>query len=414
MKRIIPARLPVVIGALALGLAAWIVVGGVVLVDSIRVVRTPTLIAATATDSSQTIIITATLLPSPVETEIPVVPTLNTPITPTLVNPTAVPTGGSAQVAITPQAATQLSGCSIPAGWVVYTVESGDTLFGFALGSNGKITVADIMTGNCLGNNKLLSVGQTIFLPPGVAEQSPKIDDSPPEAANSSAGSLPAGLSRTAKCPCTVTVRVGWRLEQIAAAVDAAPVGFTGADFLRTVAAGAPAPSLGFLQSRPARKSLAGFMNPGSYNLDNSTSAGQFRDMLLGACGGAVSAQVQADATAQNLTFWEAVNLASIIQRESYTPSEQKLLASVFHNRLAANKRLAATVTLQYGLGQPGNWWPRITSVSSQSPYNTSNRTGLQPSPLESPTLSAILAAIYPAQTNYLYFSAKCGGGAKF
>src|SRR5260221_2419836 len=112
MKRIIPARLPVVIGALALGLAAWIVVGGVVLIDSIRVARTPTVIAATATDSSQTIIITATpttdsaLLPSPVETAIYVVPTLNTPITPTLVNPTAVPSGGARQVAThTPTAA---------------------------------------------------------------------------------------------------------------------------------------------------------------------------------------------------------------------------------------------------------------------------------------------------------------------
>src|SRR5258708_35256703 len=131
LKRLIPSRLSVVIGALALGLAAWIVVGGVVLVDSIHIVRTPTVIAATVTDSPQTIIITATpttdsaLLPSPVATQISVVPTQDTPIKPTLVNPTSVPTSGSAQVATTPQAATQASGCAIPAGWVVYTVDSG-------------------------------------------------------------------------------------------------------------------------------------------------------------------------------------------------------------------------------------------------------------------------------------------------
>jgi YceG-like family len=433
MNRFNPVRLNrllLVVGMLALGLAAWIIVGSVVLMDSFRVVQTPTVSAATGTDQPLTIVITATptsssaittLPPTQVSTQIAtqiaLAPTLDSPNTqsPTLVIPPTAMTA-AASPANPPQTPSSANGCSIPAGWVAYTVEDGDTLFGFALGSGGKITVADVMTGNCL-TNKLLTIGQSIFLPAGVADQSPKIDNSSPQTSGgttSGAGSVPAGLSRAAQCPCTLAIRAGWRLEQIAAAVDDAPVGFSGADFMRTVAAGSSAPDQAFLLSRPAGKSLEGFMYPGTYSLDNTTTAVQFRDMMLGAFGGAINAQVQADAATQGLTFWQAVNLASIIQRESGTASEQKLIASVFHNRLAANKGLAATVTLQYGLGQAGNWWPRITSFASQSLYNTNTHTGLPPSPIDSPSLSAILAAVYPAQTNYLYFSARCGGGGNF
>ena len=60
---------------------------------------------------------------------------------------------------------------------------------------------------------------------------------------------------------------------------------------------------------------------------------------------------------ARGLTFWQVIVLASIVQRESRSPAEQKLIASVFYNRLNSKKGLAATVTLQYALGRPGNWW---------------------------------------------------------
>src|SRR5258706_683434 len=407
MTRRFPARRTLIASVLILGACAWIIVGGIVLVDSIHVVPTPTpikvlikpttILSATPAPTSSPATVAQTLTPTPLV----IAPTVDTP---TLTEPI------STDSATADAALTGTNGCKTPAGWLAYTVEEGDTLFGFSLGSNGQLSVNDIMAGNCL-QNKLLSVGQTIFLPQGVAEQSPKVDTGP------TAGStLPAGLSRTAKCPCTITLRPGLRVEQIAAAVDVVSVSFSGADFLKTVAPGAPAPDLAFLQSRPAGKSLEGFMFPGTYSLDNSTSAVQFRDMMLNAFGAAVSGQVQADAAANGLTFWQAITLASIVQRESGAASEQKLIASVFYNRLAANKGLTASVTLQYALGHPGNWWPRLTpgTASIQSPYNTNLNAGLPPSPIANPGLDAILATIYPAKTDYLYFSAKCGGGGNF
>jgi hypothetical protein len=231
------ARRTLIAAVLILGACAWIVAGGVVLVDSIRVVPTPTVIkvsikpTVTRSATPNPTAIPPTIAPTFTPTTLAVVPTVDTPM------PT-VPATEAAAIA------TAANGCNTPVGWVAYTVEDGDTLFGFSLGSKGQLSVDAIMAGNCL-QTKLLSVGQTIFLPQGVAEQSPKVDS------GSGGTPLPAGLTRTAHCPCNITIRAGLRLEQVAAAVDAVPVGFTGADFLKTVAPGAPTPDLAFLHSRP-------------------------------------------------------------------------------------------------------------------------------------------------------------------
>jgi LysM repeat protein len=411
--------------ALALGVCAWLVVSGVIVIDSLIVAPTPT-VPPTLTTRRVAVFSTAVPTVTSASTSVPSVPSATTAATlPTLppedpdaTDPSTEPT--AAAYVLPTLAGTQAASagaCQPPEGWVAYSVQPGDTLFGFELGSGGQTNVAAIMAANCL-TSKLIAIGQTIYLPPGVAENSPKIDDGPiaPGGGQDGGAALPAGPSRAANCPCTVVVRAGWRLEQIAAAIDKTPVGFSGRDFLATVAPGTPVPDLAFLHSRPAGKSLEGFMFPGTYTLDNGTSAVQFRDMLLNAFAANVTAQMQADSAARGLTFWQVIVLASVVQRESYTLSEQKLIASVFYNRLAANKGIAATVTLQYALGQPGNWWPRIVgnTINTKSPYNTNIYPGLPPTPIASPGLDAILATVYPAQTDYQFFSAKCGGGGNF
>jgi LysM repeat protein len=408
--------------ALALGLCAWLAVSGVVFLDLLRVTPTLTVLPTSGPATRpiavrRTEVPTVTALPThtamptrALSTAIAVIPTVATP-TPIIdvANPAE---GDVSEAPAAPTANATQTGCTPPEGWGAYTVEPGDTLFGFELGSKGQVNVAAIMAGNCL-TSKLLAIGQTVFLPPGVAENSPKVDDGP---ADVSGGALPAGLSRTPHCPCTLVIRPGWRLEQIAAAVDNAPVAFSGRDFLATTAPGAPVPDLDILRSRPAGKSLEGFMFPGTYTLDNSTAAVQFRDMALNAFAANVGGQLVADTAARGLTFWQVVVLASIVQRESFSASEQRLIASVFYNRLAANKGMAATVSLQYALGRRGNWWPRIVgeALNTDSPYNTHIYPGLPPSPIASPGIDAIRAAIYPEQTDYQYFAGKCGGGGNF
>lgn len=294
--------------------------------------------------------------------------------------------------------------CTPPDSWQSHTVRDGETLFAFQLGSKyagNPTTVDEIMHFNCLGTT-LLQVGQVLWLPPGAAEQAPSSEPSSP--------GLPAGIPRTANCPCTIAIRPGWRLEQIADAIDRIPVAFAGADFMAVAGPGAPMPSHNFLASVPPGTGLEGFMLPGTYTLQNDTSAVQFRDMMLDAFNANAAAIAQA-AAPQGISAYQAVILASIIQKESGDPNEQRLVASVFYNRLNSDKALGATVTLMYALGRPGAWWPYPSGQTGlDSPYNTFIYGGFPPTPISSPSISALQAVASPAQTNYLYFTGNCNG----
>jgi UPF0755 protein len=81
------------------------------------------------------------------------------------------------------------------------------------------------------------------------------------------------------------------------------------------------------------------------------------------------------------VTFYQALIIASVIQREVRSPDTQKLVASVLYNRYRDGNRLAATVTVQYALGGPGDWWPRVTGqgLKVDSPYNSYTLPGRRP-----------------------------------
>lgn len=300
--------------------------------------------------------------------------------------------------------------CPPPEGWQTHQVQPGETLFAYVLGamSTGvEITTLDVRRANCLTDN-LLQVGQTLYLPPGAAENAPSSEPvgAPP--------ALAAAGPRAPNCDphCTISIRPGSRAEQIAAAVDNVPVGFWGADFMAAVTSGAGLPAYGFLASKPPGASLEGFLFPGTYELSNATTAQDFRNMLLERFAANYSPDFEAAAQAHGLSFYQAITLASIIQRESWAYSEQVLISSVFHNRLRIGEKLGATVTMQYALGTPANWWPRVTGgqINTASPYNTNLNPGLPPTPIDSPGLDAIRAALNPADTDYLYFTGNCQG----
>lgn len=292
--------------------------------------------------------------------------------------------------------------CPPPSGWELYTIQAGDTLFAFQLGANragNPTTVDEILLANCLDSTFILE-GQTLWLPSGAAENAPSSEAPAPN--------LPAGVPRVAACEgCSITILAGWRLEQIADEINRLPVAFSGADFLALTQSGAPIPPRDFLASVPPGGSLEGFMLPGTYALTNDMTAAQFRDMVLDSFG-----VTTGGIAASNLTSYQTVILASIIQRESRDPNEQRLISSVFHNRMNAGKGLGATVTLQYAVGRAGDWWPRpyagITDLDS--PYNTNRRLGLPPTAISNPSVSALQAAANPAQTNYFYFTGNCEG----
>lgn len=109
----------------------------------------------------------------------------------------------------------------------------------------------------------------------------------------------------------------------------------------------------------------------------------------------------------------QVLTLASIIEKESGNPEEQPTISSVFHNRIAADWMLQSDPTAVYGL--PG-FTGRILRkhLEIDSPYNTYKYRGLPPGPICNPGASAIKAALYPADTSYMYFVADAEGGHIF
>ncbi len=118
----------------------------------------------------------------------------------------------------------------------------------------------------------------------------------------------------------------------------------------------------------------------------------------------------------QGLSLYQAVTLASIVQREAVREEEMPMIASVFFNRLNAGMKLDTDPTIQYALGydrETKNWWKNPLSLKDlevSSPFNTYQNIGLPPGPISNPGLSALLAVAYPAQTPYYYFRSSCDG----
>jgi hypothetical protein len=412
------------LGAIAGGLLAWIAVVAIILLTAGSdapptapeqpVVERPTLAAATRTPLP-TATATATPIPPTVtRTAAPTEPLATLPIltaTPPIAETVApvVTVTATAAPAAADAAPAADQGCSPPEGWERYVVQPDDTLFAFVLGAGSTVTVDDLIAANCL-TSRYLSIDQVLYLPPGAAE------NAPPSSPYVSGSALYASGPRTPNCPCTIRVPEGVRREQIAETISAAETAFTGGDFLAATDPGTSAP-FDFVMERPAGASMEGYLFPGTYTVENDTTAEQFRDMLLSAFAANVTPQMRADAAAQGVTFYQALVIASVVQREVRSPDTQKLVASVIYNRYRDGNRLASTVTVQYALGGPGNWWPRVTGqgLKVDSPYNSYTLPGLPPGPIDSPGLSAILAGVYPAQTDYYYHTQACdGSGEKF
>ena len=206
----------------------------------------------------------------------------------------------------------------------------------------------------------------------------------------------------------------GARIEELAELIDRNGLfGFSGAEFLPLVAGGALIPNdFASWAGIPAGASLEGFMFPDTYQLPPDIRPSELRDMLLRTFRDRVGGGVAEAALAQNLTLYQIVTLASIIEREAVWRDEHAMIASVYRNRLDIGMKLEADPTVQYGIqGARGAWWPQITRADYRdvnSAYNTYLYGGIPPGPIASPGLSAILAAVYPAESGFFYFRAAC------
>ncbi len=218
-------------------------------------------------------------------------------------------------------------------------------------------------------------------------------------------------LKSTTLTEVPFTVFPGWRLEEIAASIPTSGLSFTPDDFIK--AASTPLSPPAFL---PAGASAEGFLSPGVYTLPRTTTADQLVYLLLQNFSMRLTPELQSGFQAHQLSEYQAVTLASIVQREAMVEAEMPLIASVLYNRLAKGMPLQTDPTVQYALGynaSQSTWWTSPLTVDDlqfDSPYNTYLYKGLPPGPISSPGLAALQAVAHPAESNYLYFQAKCDG----
>jgi UPF0755 protein len=169
----------------------------------------------------------------------------------------------------------------------------------------------------------------------------------------------------------------------------------------------------GFLED-PAIKTTEGFLFPKQYEFEEGTTASQMVTRMLEQY--LLETQTMDISSAKerlNLSEYELVTVASLIEKEAASDKERPLVASVIYNRLHREMPLQIDATIHYALGHPKDELS-LADLKIDSPYNTYENTGLPPGPICSPSRQSLEAAMNPAETDYLYYVLKANGEEHF
>ena len=204
-------------------------------------------------------------------------------------------------------------------------------------------------------------------------------------------------------------VLAGWRIEEVAGALPSSGLTVSAEEFIRT--ASAPQPEFHFLEGAGTAE---GFLYPDTYVVPRSITALELLSVFLRNFNEHMSPEIQSGFAAQGLGTYDAVVLASIVQREAVRMEEAPLIASVYLNRLRDGMKLDADPTVQYAIGynlSQVTWWTNPLSLEdlrTASPYNTYLNGGLPPAPIANPGASALMAVASPERSAYYFFNARC------
>jgi UPF0755 protein len=162
-------------------------------------------------------------------------------------------------------------------------------------------------------------------------------------------------------------------------------------------------------------KRLEGRLFPSTYHFPPGYGAAKTIAMMTVEFDRQIGAAYAAASPKPELSFQDALTLASIVEREAVLKQERPIIAAVYLNRLKMRMRLQADPTVQYALGL-GRWKQGLTraDLGIESPYNTYVKYGLPPGPICSPGLESFRGVLNPAKTAALYFVADTTGGHMF
>lgn len=230
---------------------------------------------------------------------------------------------------------------------------------------------------------------------------------------------------QTARQETNITIIEGWRIADLAGYLE--NKGLVNAQTFLKSAKNFNAAGYDLLASRPGKASLEGYIFPDTYRLfkpETATDENFGAELIKKALDNLelkFTPQMVAQAKTHNLSIHQIITLASIIEKETGRNAvteeqktaldlERKNVASIFYNRLKIGMALESDATINYATGK-SNPTPTQDDLDANSPYNTYKNRGLPPGPICNPSLSSILAALYPAQTDYYFFLHKQPSG---
>lgn len=208
----------------------------------------------------------------------------------------------------------------------------------------------------------------------------------------------------------TFVVLPGWRLEEVAESLSTSGLPIAYDEFLS--AAKAPPPGSDFLTGAGT---VEGFLYPDAYIFSrNISSADEMIARMVRNFAVHLTPELRNGFEKQGLTVYQAVTLASMVEREAVQDDEQAMIASVYLNRFKIGMKLEADPTVQYAIGYnilQRTWWTNpltLLDLQVDSVYNTYKYEGLPPTPIANPGPGALRAVAFPAESAYLFFRARC------
>lgn len=166
----------------------------------------------------------------------------------------------------------------------------------------------------------------------------------------------------------------------------------------------------------PQAEDLEGYLYPDTYMLTKGVKPSTIVEMMVRRFKEVFNEELREECVQMGFSVRQIVTLASMIEKETSIPKEKPIISAIFHNRLRRGMLLQCDPTLIYALKMEGLYQGNIRKRDFEfdSPYNTYRYQGLPPGPIANSGRDSLIAALHPADSDYLYFVSKKNGEHHF